>query len=549
MMETVVLEGTGTKMAVSGYRVGGKSGTGQAAGPNGGYDGYTNSFAGVAPLDDPQIAVVVTMYRPKGRLEVLVGRGHLQRSHEQDPERLQRSAEQFEAQRVRRVHRIRTKETLVMPEALTPRAAEALLRPLEKRATALRAMLDHLHETGRGANIIGDAGAHGHRHLPGFPRGAARGPLCRRARRPLPRRPIRRSRRAGRCRGDPDRHRGRGRRLGARACRCCWPTTCARSSANSPPSSTEPTRTCPELFGADRNQRQDHHQLHDPLRAARPGPGNRPGGHHRDPRRRRRRSPASSPPPSPPAAWPDGPHAGTGRRRRRHGGLLPRAVLPARRRPALRGGRLHQPHPGPPGPARLAWRSTSTTKAALFDPERSDRAVITVDDDWGRAMAAAGHRRGLDPGHHRRPRHGRRLGGRQRRARRAWGTASSCTAPRAQVLQRGTGLPGDFNVSNAALAVLMVLASGVDPGRAAGGPGRRRPAHRRGARPHAGHRRSPGGHRRLRPQPRRPGPGPGLGALHRARLQGHRGLRGHRRARRDQAPGHGRRRRADTPTW
>ena len=66
MMETVVLEGTGTKMAVSGYRVGGKSGTGQAAGPSGGYDGYTSSFAGVAPLDDPQIAVVVTMYRPKG---------------------------------------------------------------------------------------------------------------------------------------------------------------------------------------------------------------------------------------------------------------------------------------------------------------------------------------------------------------------------------------------------------------------------------------------------------------------------------------------------
>ncbi|ASN38917.1 penicillin-binding protein [Arthrobacter sp. 7749] len=66
MMETVVLEGTGTKMAVSGYRVGGKSGTGQAAGESGGYDGYTSSFAGVAPLDDPQFAVVVTMYRPKG---------------------------------------------------------------------------------------------------------------------------------------------------------------------------------------------------------------------------------------------------------------------------------------------------------------------------------------------------------------------------------------------------------------------------------------------------------------------------------------------------
>lgn len=66
IMETVVLEGTGTKMGVSGYRVGGKSGTAQAAGPSGGYDGYTSSFAGVAPLDDPQFVVVVTMHRPKG---------------------------------------------------------------------------------------------------------------------------------------------------------------------------------------------------------------------------------------------------------------------------------------------------------------------------------------------------------------------------------------------------------------------------------------------------------------------------------------------------
>ncbi len=66
LMETVVLEGTGTKMGVSGYRVGGKSGTAQAAGPSGKYDGYTSSFAGVAPLDDPQFVVTVTMHRPKG---------------------------------------------------------------------------------------------------------------------------------------------------------------------------------------------------------------------------------------------------------------------------------------------------------------------------------------------------------------------------------------------------------------------------------------------------------------------------------------------------
>ena len=66
MMETVVLEGTGTKMGVSGYRVGGKSGTAQAAGPTGRYDGYTNSFSGVAPLEDPEFVVTVTMHRPKG---------------------------------------------------------------------------------------------------------------------------------------------------------------------------------------------------------------------------------------------------------------------------------------------------------------------------------------------------------------------------------------------------------------------------------------------------------------------------------------------------
>ncbi|ALQ30389.1 penicillin-binding protein [Arthrobacter sp. YC-RL1] len=65
LMESVVESGTGTKMKIPGYRVGGKSGTGQAASAKG-YDGYTYSFAGVAPLDDPQYVVVATMYRPQG---------------------------------------------------------------------------------------------------------------------------------------------------------------------------------------------------------------------------------------------------------------------------------------------------------------------------------------------------------------------------------------------------------------------------------------------------------------------------------------------------
>ncbi len=66
LMESVVDSGTGGKMRIPGYRVGGKTGTGQAAGPSGGYDGYTYSFAGVAPLEDPQFVVVATMYRPQG---------------------------------------------------------------------------------------------------------------------------------------------------------------------------------------------------------------------------------------------------------------------------------------------------------------------------------------------------------------------------------------------------------------------------------------------------------------------------------------------------
>lgn len=66
MMETVVTDGTGWDMGIDGYRIGGKSGTGQAAGPTGKLDGYTSSFAGMAPIDDPKYLVVVTMQRPKG---------------------------------------------------------------------------------------------------------------------------------------------------------------------------------------------------------------------------------------------------------------------------------------------------------------------------------------------------------------------------------------------------------------------------------------------------------------------------------------------------
>lgn len=65
MLESVVEDGTGKDGAVPGYRVGGKTGTAQAANGAGEYDGITASFIGVAPADDPKLAVSMILHRPK----------------------------------------------------------------------------------------------------------------------------------------------------------------------------------------------------------------------------------------------------------------------------------------------------------------------------------------------------------------------------------------------------------------------------------------------------------------------------------------------------
>lgn len=105
------------------------------------------------------------------------------------------------------------------------------------------------------------------------------------------------------------------------------------------------------------------------------------------------------------------------------------------------------------------------TKAELFTPDRAKSAVITVDDEWGRRLAAAAGipvttlatAEGSDPSV----------------STADWTVAAA--SPRGlgtEFLLRHrdgtevrvhTGLPGSFNVSNAALATVMVLASGVDP--------------------------------------------------------------------------------------
>lgn len=63
MMESVVADGTGRNSQVKGYRIGGKTGTSED-GVNTGK--YVTSFIGVAPISDPQVAVLITLYNPTG---------------------------------------------------------------------------------------------------------------------------------------------------------------------------------------------------------------------------------------------------------------------------------------------------------------------------------------------------------------------------------------------------------------------------------------------------------------------------------------------------
>ncbi len=69
MLETVIsAKGTGRRAAVEGYRVGGKTGTVHKA-SGGGYaeDKYVSVFAGVAPLTNPRLVIVVMVDNPKGQ--------------------------------------------------------------------------------------------------------------------------------------------------------------------------------------------------------------------------------------------------------------------------------------------------------------------------------------------------------------------------------------------------------------------------------------------------------------------------------------------------
>jgi cell division protein FtsI (penicillin-binding protein 3) len=59
MLESVVDDGTGGTAKITGYRVAGKTGTSEMIGPDGNADFFVSSFIGLAPANDPRIAVAV----------------------------------------------------------------------------------------------------------------------------------------------------------------------------------------------------------------------------------------------------------------------------------------------------------------------------------------------------------------------------------------------------------------------------------------------------------------------------------------------------------
>lgn len=66
MMESVVVDGSGRHASVSGYSIGGKTGTSEP--PVGREEeGYVASYVAISPIEDTQISLLLTLYDPKGK--------------------------------------------------------------------------------------------------------------------------------------------------------------------------------------------------------------------------------------------------------------------------------------------------------------------------------------------------------------------------------------------------------------------------------------------------------------------------------------------------
>lgn len=82
ILEQVVgdkVEGTGKNAAVAGYRIGGKTGTSEKVAQDvaGGAKEYIVSFVGVAPMDDPQIAVLILLDTPSTETGIYISGGQM----------------------------------------------------------------------------------------------------------------------------------------------------------------------------------------------------------------------------------------------------------------------------------------------------------------------------------------------------------------------------------------------------------------------------------------------------------------------------------------
>lgn len=113
------------------------------------------------------------------------------------------------------------------------------------------------------------------------------------------------------------------------------------------------------------------------------------------------------------------------------------------------------------------------SKAALFTPERASRAVILTDDEWGISMADAANQAmgqhavvrlysNMGKGHAKTPELGEHDWALKDVKRSGIGHEFTVVRGDGTALHTSTQLPADFNVSNAALAAVMVAESGVD---------------------------------------------------------------------------------------
>ena len=65
MMKYVVTDGGGKNGAVKGYSIGGKTGTAEPS-PSNPEEGYTVSFISIAPAENPELVILVAIYKPSG---------------------------------------------------------------------------------------------------------------------------------------------------------------------------------------------------------------------------------------------------------------------------------------------------------------------------------------------------------------------------------------------------------------------------------------------------------------------------------------------------